>query len=248
MMYVFFDLDETIIETVSTNAEIFKKIRRSIGINMGDAKFQNNLRTIFRKNMLRYMDFEYNESVGIDPIDYYFEDGDYDHGDLQAFKDANYKDICEFLKSDFDREVFEKTAHDGAELYTSTKPGILEIISYISHYAKVGVITNGTHTAQWKKLKAADLIDRFDSIFVSGDFGLGKPDPKFYKYIIEETGCDASRSFMIGDNIQSDYFGSLAAGLNPIYFSKKKVPYCVTRATNAEEILKIVRPMIISSI
>lgn len=248
MIYVFFDLDETLIETAATNKEIFKNIRRAIGVNMADLKFKNNLRTIFRKNMLKHMDFEYNESVGIDPIDYYFEDDNYAHGDLQAFKDANYEDIKKFLGDDFGREAFEKAAHDGAELYTETKPGILEAVSYISHYAKVGVITNGTHTAQWKKLKSAGLIEKFDEIFVSGDFGRGKPDPKFYKHIIEKTGCNPKTSFMIGDNIQSDYFGSMAVGLNAIYFSKQKVIYNVTRATTAEEILNLVRPVIFSAI
>lgn len=248
MNYVFFDLDETLIETLQTNKEIFKSIRRAIGIKMSDVKFLGVFRTILRKNMLRYMQFDLNESVGIDPIDFYFEDAGYEHGDLQGFKDANFKELQEALGVEIDREALESAAHDGANLYTETKPGIVEAVSYIRNYAHVGIITNGTHTAQWKKVEAAGLKDKFDDIFVSGDFGLGKPDPKFYNHIIKATNCDVSHSFMVGDNIQSDYFGSLAVGLNPIFFSKHKVVYDITRATNAEEILKIVTPVIFSNI
>ena len=230
MIYVFFDLDETLIETIKTNDDIYRNARRAIGMQMSEANFKNELRTILRKNMLRHMDFVVNESVGIDPIDFYFEDGDtYGYGDLQGFKDSVYRDFTDHLG-----------------MYVETKPGILEAVSYIRHYAKTGIITNGTKAAQWKKIKACGAEKYFDNIFVSGEYEVGKPDPRFYKKIIEETGCEVEKSFMVGDNIQSDYFGSLAVGLNPIFFSKQKVNYDVLRATTAEEILEIVKPVLFS--
>ncbi len=247
MIYVFFDLDETLIETIKTNDNIFRNVRRTIGIQMSEVNFKKELRTILRKNMLRHMDFVVNESVGIDPIDFYFEDGDtYGYGDLQGFKDSVYRDFADHLGVDFDRAAFEEAFHKGGDMYTETKPGILEAVSYIRHYAKTGIITNGTKAAQRKKIKACGAEKYFDNIFVSGEYEVGKPDPRFYKKIIEETGCDVENSFMVGDNIQSDYFGSLAVGLNPIFFSDQKVNYDVVRATTAEEILDIVKPVLFS--
>lgn len=247
MIYVFFDLDETLIETKKTNEKIFKNVRRAIDVKMSEVNFRNELRTILRKNMLRYMDFVVNESVGIDPIDYYFEDGDsYEFGNLQAFKDGVYLDFKDVLGEDFDREAFEAAFHQGGDMYVDTKPGILEAVSYIRNYAKTGIITNGTITAQSKKIKACGAEDYFDDVFISGNYNIGKPDPRFYKAIIEKTACDPSRSFMVGDNIQSDYFGSLSAGFKPIFFSEQKLVYKVTRATNAQQILDIVTPDIFS--
>lgn len=246
MHIIFFDLDDTMIATKDTNRAIFEKVRKALGIHMATDQFQAKFRSILRTHMLRLDFYKENESIGIDPIDYYFFREDYPYGDLNQFKEDVFSDFCKEFKGEFSAERLDEVMFSCGMEYDQTISGMRELVSYVRKHCKTGLITNGISQVQRKKIAATRLEVFFDWMFISGDYGYGKPDPKFYGEVLRSTGARPEDCVMIGDNLQADYFGAKAAGMDAIFFSERDVPYEVRRATNAEEVLERLRPLLFS--
>ena len=83
--------------------------------------------------------------------------------------------------------------------------------------------SNGTKTAQDRKLANAGLDRIFDGIFISEDLGTEKPMPEFYSRMfdrLEKRGIVLSREdvLMIGDSLTSDMRGAQNAGIDGCWF------------------------------
>ena len=75
--------------------------------------------------------------------------------------------------------------------------------------------------------------------------GSGKPNHVFYNHVIKTVNSEPENMIMIGDNLQNDYFGAIASGINAIYFSKKEVNYEVLQKKNPEELFESLRAFVI---
>ena len=79
---------------------------------------------------------------------------------------------------------------------------------------KVGLITNGRHELQYKKLKMTGLMYIFDEIIVSGDVGIEKPDKEIFDMMCEKLGVKPCECLYVGDNPQNDIGGAKNAGMH----------------------------------
>lgn len=79
---------------------------------------------------------------------------------------------------------------------------------------RVGIITNGPEDYQWNKIRGLGLDRKIpeDRIFISGALGIAKPDPEIFAYANRKTGKEAQASLYIGDAMEKDIAGALAAG------------------------------------
>ena len=236
---IFFDLDDTILDTAKTNLAIFKRAQEDLKLEMDEDEFRGRVRTALRSRMIRHMDFQYNESIGIDPLDYMLMEEDYEPERLELFKSGVYEDLKGMLGSVTKDEfyaAFLKRRFD----YTEAIDGMLELIRDLKAKGhKLGVITDGISEVQHRKAATLGIDKIFDYVFASGDFGYGKPDTKFFFGAMKTASAKAEDSTMIGNNIDSDVFGALAAGMRAIYFGKKPKNYVVEYAENADELRKI---------
>ena len=66
--------------------------------------------------------------------------------------------------------------------------------------------------------KMATWSQLFDRRFISGLAGLRKPDPNFYRYVLEETGLAASEALFIDDN-EKNVHAARELGLQSIVFT-----------------------------
>lgn len=78
---------------------------------------------------------------------------------------------------------------------------------------RVGVLTNGPGAVQRRKLAASGLEPELDAIAISGELGVAKPDPKAFAMALEQLGTTAEETAMVGDSLENDVVGGLAAGL-----------------------------------
>jgi putative hydrolase of the HAD superfamily len=78
---------------------------------------------------------------------------------------------------------------------------------------KVGVLTNGPSELQRRKLELLKLEDELDAVAISGEIGVAKPDPEAYAAAVAMLGLDAAEVAMVGDHVENDVAGALAAGL-----------------------------------
>jgi putative hydrolase of the HAD superfamily len=84
----------------------------------------------------------------------------------------------------------------------------------------LALVTNGASCLQREKLATSGLADRFDAIVVSGDLGRGKPDPAIFAHALRAVGAEPAGAVMVGDNLDKDIDGALAAGLGAVWLNR----------------------------
>jgi putative hydrolase of the HAD superfamily len=83
---------------------------------------------------------------------------------------------------------------------------------------RLGVISNGDSEQQRKKLKHIGVLDRFESIVISGDFGVSKPDPRIFSQSLEQLGT--FEALFTGDDYERDFLGTAKAGLHACWLNR----------------------------
>lgn len=85
---------------------------------------------------------------------------------------------------------------------------------------KLGVISNGNAERQRSKLRKCGILDRFEVIVISSEYGFAKPDVRIFNAACDLGGEVASQSIHIGDNPVADIAGAAGAGLDPVWVNR----------------------------
>ena len=100
--------------------------------------------------------------------------------------------------------------------------GAREAIAAARAHGPVGLITNFTDGAlQRRKIAAAGLDGQFDAVFISGEVGFHKPDPRIFEHAAGELGAAAAECVHIGNSLLSDVEGALAAGMSAVWVEEE---------------------------
>ncbi len=82
--------------------------------------------------------------------------------------------------------------------------------------------TNGTLTAQERKLRNSGLDQLLDGAFISDLIGYEKPSAGFFDHVFSElTDVKKEEMIMIGDSLTSDMRGGTGAGIYSIWYNPK---------------------------
>ena len=82
---------------------------------------------------------------------------------------------------------------------------------------KLGVITNGPSSLQRRKLAALALDRSFDTILVSGEEGVRKPDAEIFRRGLARLEIEAHEAMFVGDHPVADVEGAHRAGLLAVW-------------------------------
>ena len=85
---------------------------------------------------------------------------------------------------------------------------------------RLGVLTNGPPDIQHEKLEGAGLAHYFDAVVVSGDVGIGKPDPRIFHLALEQLGASPEDAAMVGDSLPRDIVGARRAGVMAVWVNR----------------------------
>ena len=88
----------------------------------------------------------------------------------------------------------------------------------------LSLLTNGNSETQREKINRFSLEELFDHIFIEGEVGIGKPDPRAYSNALNVMGVNPSDTWMIGDNIQLDVNQPQLMGIKGIWIDNKPYP------------------------
>jgi putative hydrolase of the HAD superfamily len=109
-------------------------------------------------------------------------------------------------------------------------PGMLETLQTLqSRGFKLGIITNGQSFQQQSKIDALEIRGFFETILVSAEVNIKKPDAQIYQLALEQMGVEADQAWMVGDHVINDVLGARAAGLTGVWLHHE------TRVWDADE-------------
>ena len=100
--------------------------------------------------------------------------------------------------------------------FPDTQPALRDLVAGY----RLAVFTNGTPDLQREKLALSGLAAYFEAVFVSGELGFGKPDPRVFQAVIERTGLEASELVMVGDSLKRDIAGAQQAGIKGVWMDR----------------------------
>lgn len=97
-------------------------------------------------------------------------------------------------------------------------PGAKEILRKVREAGvHTGILSNGFKDVQHRKIERAGLSELIDLTVLSDDIDVQKPDIRLYTYAMERAGItDPSAHLMIGDNPDTDIAGAINAGWHAI--------------------------------
>lgn len=82
---------------------------------------------------------------------------------------------------------------------------------------KYGVLTNGGKYTQRNKLRCLGLEDKFDFVYITGEFltkDKWKPNQKAFELVIKDSALTFNECLYIGDSFENDIVGALNVGMN----------------------------------
>ena len=107
-------------------------------------------------------------------------------------------------------------------------PGAHELLRELKPQRVLGAITNGPSSVQRPKLDAIGWPEFFapERVFVSGEFGVRKPDPSIFRAAAKAAGVEPGECVMVGDAREFD-MPSKAVGFRTILFvAHRERPDC----------------------
>ncbi|MDE0636383.1 MAG: HAD family hydrolase [Candidatus Poribacteria bacterium] len=89
----------------------------------------------------------------------------------------------------------------------------------------VGIITNGANDertdSQLSKVRYLGLTGRIQSLTISGEIGVRKPNFEIFKVACERAGVLLKEAMYVGDSIQNDIIGANRVGMTSVLIDRK---------------------------
>ena len=113
----------------------------------------------------------------------------------------------------------------GATTHIRTYAGAHELLDALRESgSKVYLLSNAQRLFTLPELRNLGLLERFDDIFISSDYGCKKPDVRFFQELIDRHSLDASKCLMIGNDPVCDILGGRNAGMDTYYIHSALSP------------------------
>lgn len=107
---------------------------------------------------------------------------------------------------------------------SETYDGAMEFLEKLMPSYSMSVITNGLKEVQRPRISRLGMNHIFETIIVSDEIGVAKPDVKFFEYSYNSIVDPPSKSevLVIGDNLNSDIIGGNNFGVDTCWISHQK--------------------------
>jgi putative hydrolase of the HAD superfamily len=101
-------------------------------------------------------------------------------------------------------------------------PGAIETLGYFQEQGiRMGMVTNGASSAQRAKIDRFELAGFFEHIFIEGEMGMGKPDTRVFRHVLDTFAIAAEDVWMVGDNLTWDVEAPQALGIFSVWIDLK---------------------------
>jgi putative hydrolase of the HAD superfamily len=194
---VVFDLDDTLLDTTGLEAEMLVGLCAAVNEELPGVEF-DHLRTRFRD--------------GRDDLYQRVLAGEID---IPTYRRLHLIAVCEPWGEP------SEALHEAAVRLRDEQLGrsrfVEDATELIRHLREAGVrtglLTNGPSWMQRRKVELLGLEAELDAIGISEELGASKPDPAAFAATLELMGSAPHETVMVGDHLDWDVRGALAAGM-----------------------------------
>ncbi len=199
-MYIFIDLDDTILDFLKAEEVALSKTLKAFNVEATKETVQ-----LYSKiNDSLWKKLETGEMTREQILVTRFE---------RLFQELNVKVVCSFVNDIYKENL--SNGHwfiDGAE----------ELIKSLYKKHHLYIVSNGTTSVQRGRIKSANIEKYFDGIFLSQDIGYNKPNVKFFEKCFEQIkDFNKNDAIILGDSVSSDIKGGINAGIKTCLYDPK---------------------------
>ncbi len=220
---ILFDVNGTLID-IETN-EGLEEIYRAIGhflLYQGISLHRWEVRDLYFQIMQRQRAQSTEQFVEWDAIAVWREFLDTVASDAtRSLSPAKQEQLPLFLA-----EMHRGIARKRLRLY----PQVLETLTQLRPHYHLGVVSDAQSAYAVPELRAVGLLDYFDPIIVSGDYGYRKPDPRLFQKALAALQIQPEQAIFVGNDLYHDIAGAQQVGMKAIFISynQNSVPYQAT--------------------
>jgi putative hydrolase of the HAD superfamily len=99
-------------------------------------------------------------------------------------------------------------------------PEVDAVLRELQSRYRLAIVTNGAPYLQREKLEGVGLIAYFTIVTVSGEVGIGKPDPRIFAHTLARLGVPPTQAVMVGNDLTRDIRGARQAGIAGIWVNR----------------------------
>lgn len=152
-----------------------------------------------------------------------------DHPDVKLIKIFKKLYKAKELKADKNlllqtMRIFRILSTENIKLYDN----VIETLKELKKAGKnLYILSNGQREFSLDELNYLGIINFFDALYFSSDYGICKPDAKFYERLIKKEGLDIKETLLIGNSYLSDIITAKNLGLSTLYLHTNLSPMLV---------------------
>lgn len=222
--HLFFDLDHTLWDYERSAAETLTELHEAFGLaNVGIESAVDFVTTFRQVNQRIWALYDHNQITQTDLRFYRFR------WVFDALSVGDYT-LCDDLNAAF----LEKC---------SRKPHLIpyakETLDYLYGKYPLHLITNGFEDVQRLKIKSSGIEHYFDEIITSQRANAKKPHPQIFEFALGAVKSQAAHCLMIGDNLDTDIKGAVAAQIDVVYYNPESLPSSVYSIKHLHELTEV---------
>jgi len=97
-------------------------------------------------------------------------------------------------------------------------PFVRETLEVVRERFPLAVVTDAQSAYARGELHQVRILEYFDPIIISGDYGFRKPDRRLFQAALDGMGVTAEHTLFIGNDMHRDIFGAREAGMITMMF------------------------------
>lgn len=111
-------------------------------------------------------------------------------------------------------EMYRAISLERLELY----PGVKEALEELKLKYLLAAVSDAQTAYAVPEMKAVGLLEYFNPVIVSGDYGYRKPDTRLFQKALEAMRLNAGEVIFVGNDAHRDVYGAKRAGMKVILF------------------------------
>lgn len=224
MKLLLLDLDDTLLQDLPVSRRVLEGLGEELGLTGFFQAVKEEAETLFRKSPI----YSWAERIGHSALEALW--ARYSTFGLERaaewawpFREEVFRRALRRLGGEEEKARALAQAFFEARRVFSLFPEVPEFLRRTEGIPRA-LLTNGVPDLQREKLKGSGLWEAFDLFLISGEVGLGKPEPALFRMALAAFGVQGEEAWMLGDNPEKDILGASRAGVHAVWVDRKERP------------------------